>query len=60
MTTRHRGFVSSARFLGAKRWQAMCEDCPFKGELRTDSDAAEDDARMHEAAPAGVPAPRSG
>lgn len=54
----HRAYVSRTRFLGAKRHQARCEDCPFMGELRRERDSAEEDAAMHAGAPAGMPAPR--
>lgn len=57
LPARHDAFVSSARAFGAKRYQALCsrEDCPWRGELRREAEAAEEDARAHEGSPDMIP-----
>lgn len=57
LPARHPAYVSSARAFGAKRYQALCEreDCPWRGELRKEREAAEQDALAHEGSPGLVP-----
>jgi hypothetical protein len=47
--TAHRTDILPTRFLGARRFQARCEGCPWEGELRREREDAEQDGALHEA-----------